>query len=190
MAAAIAGFLASPAEGHLVTTGLGPVYDGITHLAVSPVDLLAVAAVALLAGLGGPRRGRALVATLPMAWLLGGLAGLSGSEEVSLPLGVAATLFALGLLVATDARLPRSLAIALAAVAGLLFGGLNGTALAASGNGPLGLAGIVGALTVLLALLSGAAVTARAPWHRMVLRVAGSWIAAIAILMLGWGLAS
>lgn len=181
--------LASPAEAHLVTTGLGPVYDGITHLAVSPTDLLAVVAVALLAGLGGPVRGRTLVATLPVAWLLGGIAGLSASEEALLPLGVAAVLLTLGALVATDAGLPRSVAIALAAVAGLLFGSLNGTALATSGGGWLGLIGIVGAVTVVLVLLTAAVAAARAPWQRIVVRVAGSWIAAIAILLLGWGLA-
>ena len=190
MLATIGGCSASAAEAHLVTTGLGPVYDGITHLAVSPTDLLAVVVVALLGGLGGPIRGRAVVATLPVAWLLGGLARLSASEETLLPLAVAATLLTLGLLVATDAPLPRALAIALAAVAGLLFGSLNGTALATSGNGLLGLIGIVGALTVLLVLVSAAAASARAPWQKIVVRVAGSWIAAVGILMLGWGLAS
>lgn len=181
--------LAAPAEAHLVTTGLGPVYDGITHLAVSPTDLLAVVAVALLAGLGGPTRGRALVATLPSAWLLGGLAGLSASEEMLLPLAVAVVLLLLGILVATEASLPRSPAIALTTVAGLLFGGLNGTALAASGTGALGLIGIVGAATVLVVLLTAAVASTHAPWQRIVVRVAGSWIAAIAILMLGWSLA-
>jgi hypothetical protein len=37
------------AEAYLVTTGLGPVYDGIGHLLVTPEDLLPVLALALCA---------------------------------------------------------------------------------------------------------------------------------------------
>ena len=181
--------LASPARAHLVTTGLGPFYDGITHLAVSPTDLMAVIALALLAGLGGPVRARAVVATLPAAWLLGGLIGLLAAQELLLPLVLALALLLLGVLVAADAPMPRVAAAVLAGAAGLLFGGLNGTSLAAAGGGPLGLVGIVTAATVILFLLAAAAVSAKAPWQRIVVRVAGSWIAAVAILMLGWSFA-
>ena len=45
----------SPAEAHLVTTGLGPVYDGISHVLMSPDDLVPILAMALLFGLNGPR---------------------------------------------------------------------------------------------------------------------------------------
>jgi hydrogenase/urease accessory protein HupE len=184
--------LASPASAHLVTTGLGPFYDGITHLAVSPTDLMAVIALALLAGLGGPVRARAVVATLPVAWLVGGLVGLLASGELLLllPLVLALALLLLGVLVAADAPVPRFAAAVLAGAAGVLFGGLNGTALAEAGGGPLGLVGIATAATVVLFLVAAAAASAQAPWQRIVVRVAGSWIAAIAILMLGWSFAA
>lgn len=48
------------AHARLVTTGVGPVYDGISHLFVTFDDLLAVAAMAFLAGLNGPAAGRCL----------------------------------------------------------------------------------------------------------------------------------
>ena len=57
----IGGFIlllrAAPAHAHLVTTGLGPVYDGISHLALTPEDLVPTLTVGLLAGLGGARYG-------------------------------------------------------------------------------------------------------------------------------------
>ena len=53
------------AHAHLVTTGLGPVYDGISHLFLSFDDLLPVVAMALLAGLNGPAAGRRALFTLP-----------------------------------------------------------------------------------------------------------------------------
>jgi hydrogenase/urease accessory protein HupE len=53
----VAGFalLCSPsrAAAHLVTTGMGPVYDGIAHLLLTPEDLVPVLAIALYAGLRG-----------------------------------------------------------------------------------------------------------------------------------------
>src|SRR6185369_14249227 len=45
--------MASPgsAQAHLVTTGLGPVYDGLVHFALAPEDLVPVLALAAFAGL-------------------------------------------------------------------------------------------------------------------------------------------
>jgi hypothetical protein len=56
------------AEAHLVTIGLGPVYDGIGHLLVTPEGLLPVLALALFAGLRGSGAGRRVLCVLPIAW--------------------------------------------------------------------------------------------------------------------------
>lgn len=185
---AVAGAVLAPAaaKAHLVTTGLGPVYDGITHLVVSPGDLLMVIALSLLAGLGGASHGRWALAALPVAWLVGGVLGLQGAGEITLPIVVAAALFAAGALVAADLDLSRHVVTGLVAVLGLFYGVLNGSALTEAGAGLLGLLGIVVTVAVLVALLAGTVVGLRSGWARIVVRVAGSWIAAIAILMLGW----
>ena len=44
------------------------------------------------------------------------------------------------------------------------------------------------AIFVLVALVAAFVVSLRAPWARIVVRVAGSWIAAIGLFMLGWSL--
>src|SRR5262249_940649 len=67
----------SPGEAHLITTGLGPIYDGISHFLTSPEDLVPAFALALLAGQCGPDTSRRLLFVFPGAWLAGGLAGLS-----------------------------------------------------------------------------------------------------------------
>jgi hypothetical protein len=94
-----------PAHAHLVTTGLGPVYDGISHLALTPEDLLPTLAVALLAGLGGARYGRITLFTVPAAWLIGGLAGLAMKTPVN-PYLTTVSFLVLGGLVAADLKLP------------------------------------------------------------------------------------
>ncbi len=55
----------SRAEAHLVTTGLGPLYDGLFHFALTPEDLVPVLALALLAGLRGVTYGRRALFVLP-----------------------------------------------------------------------------------------------------------------------------
>ena len=43
-------------------------------------------------------------------------------------------------------------------------------------------------LFVTVALAAALVVALRAPWTRIAVRVAGSWIAAIGLLLLGWSL--
>ncbi len=176
------GLFPGDAHAHLVTTGLGPVYDGISHFALTPEDLLPVVALALLAGLCGPRYARVALFVLPVAWLGGGLLGLSRSSELLMPALTASTLLALGALVALDRKLPLGLVAGLAAGLGLFHGYLNGTAKL----GALGLSGVAATLFVVVALVAAFVVSLRTPWSRIAVRVAGSWLVAISMLMLGW----
>ena len=176
------------AQAHLVTTGLGPVYDGISHLFVTFDDLLPVVAMALLAGLNGPAAGRRALFTLPAAWLAGGAAGaLSGFAL--LPAGITSLSFlVLGMLTAADRRLTSPVVTTLAATIGVVHGWLNGASIAAAGREASGLLGIAGAIFLLVALVAALVVSLERPWTRIAVRVAGSWIAAIGLLLLGWTL--
>jgi hydrogenase/urease accessory protein HupE len=180
--------LPKPASAHLVTTGLGPVYDGISHVLYSPDDLLPVLAMAFLAGLNGAHAARRTLFTLTVAWLVGGLAGSYVAAPL-VPGGVTAGSFlVLGGLTAVDRRLRPAVVGSLALVVGLLHGWLNGAAIAQAQRDALGLVGIASAIFVVVALSSALALSARAEWARVALRVAGSWIAAIGLLMLGWSM--
>jgi urease accessory protein len=173
---------------HLVTTGLGPLYDGVLHVLVSPDDLLPVLALGVLAGLNGATAGRRALLVAPLAWCLGGVAGYAAGGPV-LPEGVAAaSSLLIGALVAADLRLRPTIVAVLAAVVGLLHGWLNGTALAVAQRELLGLVGIVATTFVLVALTAGLAASWRSGAARIVARVAGSWVAAIGLLMAGWQL--
>jgi hydrogenase/urease accessory protein HupE len=180
--------LPATAHAHLVTTGLGPLYDGISHLFLSFEDLLPVVAIALLAGLNGPGAGRIALFVVPAAWLLGGLAGYGTGAPVLPGTVTAASFLLLGGLTAADRRLSAGAVSALSAALGLLHGWLNGAGIAEAGRESLGLLGIVGAVFVVVALLAAFVVWLRPPWTRVAVRVAGSWIAAIGLLLLGWGL--
>jgi hydrogenase/urease accessory protein HupE len=175
------------ADAHLVTTGLGPVYDGIGHLLLTPEDLVPILALALFAGLRGARAGRLALFALPLAWLAGGLMGLGFGRASHAPIP-ALSFILLGVLVAADAKLPDAAVAALAASLGLVHGFLNGPALAGTGPGALGLLGISAVAFVVVALAAALVVSLKAPAARIAVRVAGSWIAAIGLLLLGWAL--
>jgi hydrogenase/urease accessory protein HupE len=176
------------ASAHLVNTGLGPYYDGISHLALTPEDLLPTIALGLLAGLRGKAFGRRLLFYLPVVWLLGGVAGLLAPIPVGAPVVTAVSFLVFGGLVAADAKLPLGLVTTLAALLGLVHGGLNGAAMAQDGLGVGGLLGIATAVFVVVTLSSAFVTSLRAPWTRIAVRVAGSWIVAIGLLMIGWAL--
>jgi len=183
-----AGLAALPgaAQAHLVNSGLGPFYDGALHLLLSPGDLLGLVALALLAGLRGAAAARAAVMALPVAWLPAGLIGLSLAVMPDLAWLSILSFMLLGLLVAVDARLPPVVITTLAAVYGGLHGLLNGSTLATMGAGVGSLFGIVLAALLLVLLASAAVVPLQAFWARVTVRVAGSWVVAVGLLMLGW----
>ena len=176
----------SDAAAHLVTTGMGPVYDGIGHLLLTLEDLVPVLALALFAGLRGAAQGRRAMFLLPLAWLTGGLIGLRVTAATAFPVPAVSFLI-LGALVAADLRLPANGVAVLAVVLGLVHGVLNGAALR-QGAGGLGLLGIMAALFVLVTLASAFVVSLERPWTRIAVRVAGSWVAASGLLLLGWAI--
>ena len=176
------------AEAHLVTSGLGPYYDGALHLLMSPGDLLGLVAVALLAGRGGARSGRLTVIALSVAWLLGGLVGLGLPNSPDLAAIGTVSFLVMGLLVALDVRLSPVSIAAVAGAYGVLHGLINGMALAEAGAEASTLFGIVLAVLCLAVLTAAAVVPLTALWARVAVRVAGSWIAAVGLLMIGWTL--
>jgi len=76
----------------------------------------------------------------------------------------------------------------IALAAGSLNGALNGMKLSRMGCNSLLVLGIATLVFVALALLAGQAAYLRTTWARTAVRVAGSWIAASGLFMLGWAL--
>ena len=177
---------AFPAEAHLNNTGMGPFYDGLMHLLMSPEDIVPVLALALWSGLRGAAYGRRALFTLPVAWLIGGFLGLSTVNAVAHPIIAAAWFLQLGGLLAADAKLSLRVTTALAALLGLYHGYLNGMGMGQPMSAVVVLLGLVFAIFVLVALAAAFVVRLHAQWARIAVRVAGSWIAASGLLMLGW----
>jgi urease accessory protein len=177
-----------PADAHLNSTGMGPFYDGLVHFLTSPVDLVPALALALLAGLRGVPYGRRAMFTLPAAWLLGSLVGLSAATVSAGMLGSSFLFLALGGLVVADARLSLRTMTVLSALLGLVHGYLNGAGMGLSASAVVAAIGLASAVFVLVVLVAALVVRLRTHGARIAVRVAGSWIAASGLLMLGWSI--
>jgi hydrogenase/urease accessory protein HupE len=91
-----------------------------------------------------------------------------------------------GALVALDRRLSIGAVVGVATLLGLLHGSLNGTAMVSSKLGFLGLLGVGVSVFALAAMVAAFVVWLQSAWARIGVRVAGSWIAAVGLLMIGW----
>lgn len=175
-----------PAVAHLTPTGLGSFSDGAVRLALLPSDLLLVCGVCLLAAQQGSDGWVKLRVVVPVAWLLGGIVGLGLRAELTTPWINTVAFSLVGLLVALEAPLKRSVTMALAVLAGLWCGLINGSALAFHDGSVPSLLGGVASVVALTWMLTWALRPPHPEWLRIGLRVAGSWIAATGLLMVGW----
>ena len=171
---------------HLVQTGFGDFYDGFAHWALTPRDVMVVLGIALLAGLAGRGAARWTVLVLPVAWLGAGLIGFRLPELGALTLATTISVGLAGLLVAWGRALPAALVVGLAVLAGVIHGLANGSVMVTEERDRLALFGVVTAVALVTLLGSAGVAALEKPAARVVVRVAGSWIAAIALLLLGW----
>ncbi len=126
--------------------------------------------------------------TLPAAWLLGSLFGLTAATTSGSSLGASFWFLLLGGLVVADAKLSLRSMTALGALLGLAHGYLNGTGMGLSVSSVAAALGLAAAVFVLVVLVAALVVRLRAQWARIAVRVGGSWIAASGLLMLGWSI--
>ena len=181
--------LAPLAKAHLVSTELGPFYDGAAHPLVTPEDLLVILALAALAALRGADGGRRALLGLCTAWATATALAYAWAGTVSIPpLVVAAVLVALGIACAARRAPSPPLLFALGVAIGILHGIENGTAARAADGVWLSTLGIATGVSVLAILATALGVFLQRRDAVLVLRVAGSWIAAIGLLFAGWQL--
>jgi hydrogenase/urease accessory protein HupE len=190
LAIAVLGVVADPnntAHAHLVTSGAGPFFDGVAHFFVSLDDLLVVVAASLFAGFLGKASARWVLLSLPLAWWVGMLLGVNFAMPWnSSDWATGITLLIAGLVLAANPTLPVWGVAVMVVVLGLLHGSWNGAAMRATQTSTIASFGIVTAASVVTLLFSATAVSVQTPWHKIALRVIGSWIAAFGMLAIAW----
>lgn len=176
------------AEAHLVQSGMGPVYDGISHFGLSPEDFLPVIGLAFLAGLRGPRQARWTMAALTAAWLAGGALSLGGLtlQPIILPALTATLFLVVGGLLAANAEVPPHLCAGLATVLGIVRGAADMAGVSTSPSHVLALIGMSMSVFAAFALAASVTLPLQRLWMIVAARVSGSWLAALGLLFAGW----
>lgn len=187
-AAATAGVLAGDAHAHSAWQTLGDFYAGLLHPLTDVTHLLPFIALGLLAGQRG-KQVNSLLLVFPGALMAGAALALLIPRLPGLELLNIASALLFGALVAAAAPLPAAALYALAAFFGLTHGLANGTAIDAFVRPllfipGLGLAGLL--VPAWAAQVAEYIVQRGTPWLQIAVRVAGSWIAAMALLILGF----
>lgn len=197
------GLLPDGVHAHAMLGDINDFYGGLLHPLITPEHLLAIIAVGLLAGQQGSSRDQsvawlmtfalALASGALLAWRIGLMVdvdvtiGWMAAQPI-ITLVNFASLVVIGLLVAAARRLPSLLLYMLATVFGLTHGAANGVEITDAMAIYLFIPGLaVGtALAGLYSMVLADFVQHRASsWPSIALRVAGSWIAAIGLLIFG-----
>jgi urease accessory protein len=163
---------------------MGELYAGLLQPVLHFETLLPILALALWAA----QQGAPLLWQVPVAFAAAAaVAGSAALAGVAVPGAAAvqtAAMLGFGGLVAARARLPAPAALGLAVVAGLAQGsvGVFGEP-AAEARPVVYLLGFLLGLGLLLFHVENLAVRARAFWMQVGIRVVGSWIAAVGVLI-------
>jgi hydrogenase/urease accessory protein HupE len=162
---------AGPVSAHGTLPGGDGFYAGLLHPVYAVAHLVALVALGLLLGRAGMR--------VPLLALAAGAAaglGLPGLLPPTAPLMAATAVAAAAL--ALDLRLPLAAVAALAAATGLAIGTDS------EAPTPVAIAGLFTGTALVTLNAMAAAQPLSTPARVMVLRVAGSWLGAVALLLL------
>lgn len=182
-----AAFAPAAAQAHLAASGMGPLYDGVGHFALSPEDVLPVLALGLYVGLRGPAVARWTTATLGLAWLAGGALGFTATPSPVALLAVSAgLLLVVGGLLAANAPAPPWIGPACGVAVGVVRGCAGVQGLDPSGPHLVAALGMATTAAVLLALAASMTLPLKRFAFVVAARVGGSWMAALGLLLAGW----
>ena len=178
------GLLSSAAFAHPMK-GVGDFYAGMLHPLVMVETLLPLLALSLLAGQQSRETAIKMLATFPAALALGTVLILLRPLPARLATLHLLITASLGLLIALARRIPAWIPIGLSVLIGLSIGWTNSAELTADVSAARFIAGlsVVGLLITSYGI--GLVRHLKLEWMQIAVRVIGSWLAAVGILVLG-----
>jgi len=175
--------LTEPANAHAPIKGIGAFYNGMLHPLIVPAHVLLLVGLGLLLGQHTPKISRPAWSAFALALVAGLAAAAASGAQVSLPV-LLVLAFLAALLVILDRPVGVTIAVGLGIAAGIVIGLSSRPETTISRELWLGLTGAAFGAVLILSYVGGLAATVSRPWQRIAVRVAGSWIAASALIVL------
>lgn len=177
------------AQAHMAMTGLGPLFDAFDAVALDVENFIPLAVLGLFLGLRGAASARWSALAALLGWIVGGMAAMllsGGALDGIRPVTAPALMLIVGGSLSANLALPRNSCLGLALTAAVM------RALATfSDQMPpeLQLPAIAfSALVAFFIVCLAASITLplRARWSIVIAQVAGSWTAALGLILIGW----
>ena len=184
IAVGVMAFAPLPAFAHPMP-GVGDFYAGMLHPIVSLETALPLIAISLFAGQQRRESAIRLLAAFPAAIILGAMLAARSDAPSKLVLVELILTATLGVLVAFARHLPNWLVLAPGVGVGVCAGWSNASEAFGQVSAFRFVAGLVVVGLLLLVYGNGLVRNLKVEWARTAVRVAGSWIAAVSILVLG-----
>jgi urease accessory protein len=184
MFAVVLGTLAPlPAFAHPMP-GVGDFYAGMLHPVMTIETVLPLVALSLIAGQQRRETAIQMLAAFPAALIAGALLATLGNAPSYLGIVQLILTAGFGILVAVARRVPGWLLIAMGTVLGLSVGWANAAELGQVSRFRF-VAGLAMIGLLLIVYGNGLVRNLKREWTQIAVRVVGSWIAAVSILVLG-----
>lgn len=172
---------------HSVDKRFGDFYGGVLHPLTALEHLLPIVALGLWAGQQKPTTARWALLFFPLGMLLGAIAGVK-LDQPDWVVGVnRASFIVLGLLVVGRIPCPTWVLGAVGLAVGGMHGFENTFGLEPSVTQYLFIPGVAFTGLTLLSIVAALVVSRQKPWQQVAVRVVGSWITAVGILLAGLG---
>ena len=163
--------------------GVGDFYAGMLHPMTSVECVLPIIALSLLAGQQNRRTAIGILLSFPIATAVAALLALVLPVSPFVAVINTSAMAVLGILVALNRSLPE-ISVILSAVLGLTVGWANGGELTPDTSAYRFIPGLAVVGLLLISYGIGLVRSLDMPWAKTAVRVTGSWIAAIGILVL------
>jgi urease accessory protein len=164
--------------------GVGDFYAGMLHPMTSVECVLPIIALSLLAGQQNRRTAIGILLSFPIASVLGAWLGIVLTVSPLVAVINTAAMAVLGILVALNRTLPLQISVILSAVLGVTVGLANGGELTSDTSAYRFIPGLAVVGLLLISYGIGLVRSLNMPWAKIGVRVTGSWIAAVGILVL------
>jgi len=185
MCAAALGTLAPlPAFAHPMP-GVGDFYAGMLHPVITIETVLPLIALSLFAGQQRREAAIHLLVAFPASLVAGALMATLGNAPAYLGVVQLVLTAGFGILVAFAGRVPSWLLVSLGAVLGVSVGWADAADAFGQMNRFRFIAGLALVGLLLLVYGNGLVRNLKLEWTQIAVRVVGSWIAAVSILVLG-----
>ena len=169
---------------HIVNTELGHFYAGIFHVLLSPDHLLPLVALGIIMGYQEKATARHMLLTTVIAGLAGGLYGRHLDNQTWLAYINFSSFVVLGALAAYGKTIKPPIALSLSAIFAGTQSMLHMAGLPAGLSWEIFLSGVLLGLGMVASVISAITLTLPSRWMRLALRIYGSWVAALGLLMM------